>query len=371
MLRGIPKMVKKFSFDSLTPVQFEEFCYDLLKAMNFVNLNWRKGTGFEASSSDSGRDIECELLFSFGNRQCSEKWFVECKHHKQGMSPAEIQGFSSWLIAEKPYKGLVIVSNFLSNPCKDWVEKFNNTKKPLKMEYWELKDLENFAKSFPPLSRRYGLSDGLEFVDIMHPLHLQYISEIGVNTLDYFFTVIEEFDVKKRSKILENIYDLVINPKMRSPVTGKEKMGDLLIEKCDYNAFKGKCYSLLHYTGEVFLTKSIVNLILEILFHYGNKTLINKYTMIHNILLQRLGEELNLAPDDEKEGIQRSIKFSEDFIENLPKQTEEYYSLYTSFCNEVLPKLIDEPNILIKKIREDIKDLGFLSDKKYDSEANL
>jgi hypothetical protein len=346
------QIMKKLSFDNLTPTQFEEFCYDLLGEIGLVNLNWRKGTGYETSPSDSGRDIECEFFTKVGKKQYSDKWFVECKHHKQGISVSEISGFSSWLIAEKPNKGLIIASNYLSNPCRDWIEKFNNTNKPLKIEYWELKDLENFAKSYPSLLRKYKLSDGLDFVEIMHPLHLQYISEIGVNTLDYFFAVIEELDAFKRNKILENIYFYVIDPKMRSPVTGKEKMGDLFIEKCDYNAFKEKCYSLLHYTGEEFLTKSITNLILASLFHLGNKTLINKNIIAHTFVLQRLKEKLNFAVDEEKKEILEHIKFTENFIKNLDEHTKEYYSLYFSFCNKVLPKLIKEPEILIKEIQK-------------------
>jgi hypothetical protein len=49
----------EFSLDHLTPVQFEEFCFDLLDAMGATGLSWRKGSGFESSPSDQGRDIEC------------------------------------------------------------------------------------------------------------------------------------------------------------------------------------------------------------------------------------------------------------------------------------------------------------------------
>jgi len=38
-----------FSLDELTPTTFEEFCYDLLTALGFVNVNWRKGTGLNSS----------------------------------------------------------------------------------------------------------------------------------------------------------------------------------------------------------------------------------------------------------------------------------------------------------------------------------
>ena len=51
--------MQEFSLNHLTDTEFEQFCYDLLSELKFVNLNWRKGTGFSSSPSDRGRDIEC------------------------------------------------------------------------------------------------------------------------------------------------------------------------------------------------------------------------------------------------------------------------------------------------------------------------
>src|SRR6267143_5420152 len=45
------------SFDGLSSSKFEEFCFDLLHASGFVNLDWRKGTGLGTSPADKGRDI--------------------------------------------------------------------------------------------------------------------------------------------------------------------------------------------------------------------------------------------------------------------------------------------------------------------------
>jgi hypothetical protein len=40
-------------FNSLSSTKFEEFCYDALKKLWFFNLEWRKGTGYDTSPSDS------------------------------------------------------------------------------------------------------------------------------------------------------------------------------------------------------------------------------------------------------------------------------------------------------------------------------
>jgi hypothetical protein len=34
------------SFDELNETEFEEFCYDLLIELGFVNVDWRKGRGW-------------------------------------------------------------------------------------------------------------------------------------------------------------------------------------------------------------------------------------------------------------------------------------------------------------------------------------
>lgn len=51
----------RLSFENLDPTDFEEFCYELLKQLGFVNLDWRKGTPKKASPSDRGRDLVGQL----------------------------------------------------------------------------------------------------------------------------------------------------------------------------------------------------------------------------------------------------------------------------------------------------------------------
>jgi hypothetical protein len=50
------------SFAHLSETEFEEFAFDLLHALKFVNVDWRKGTPKKSSPSDSGRDIVAQQL---------------------------------------------------------------------------------------------------------------------------------------------------------------------------------------------------------------------------------------------------------------------------------------------------------------------
>ncbi|WP_263368775.1 restriction endonuclease [Edaphobacter bradus] len=127
------------SFDSLTPTQFEELAYDLLHTMDFVNIDWRKGTGLLSSPSDSGRDIVCDhLRMEPDGSQHFERWFVDCKHYRKGVPPKELQNLLAWAEAERPDVALFVVSNYLSNPAKDYLETFKRNNRPaFKIRVWE------------------------------------------------------------------------------------------------------------------------------------------------------------------------------------------------------------------------------------------
>ncbi len=117
--------MEKFSFDHLSDVQFEEYCFDLIKELGFTNVDWRKGTGKLTSAADSGRDIEAEKIrVDVDGQTIMEKWFFDSKNHKRGVSPSDLQGSLSWAIAKRPDKLVFMCSNFLSNP---FIRSMNST----------------------------------------------------------------------------------------------------------------------------------------------------------------------------------------------------------------------------------------------------
>src|SRR5215216_7993651 len=66
------------SFANLDETDFEEFCYDLLFQLGFVNIDWRKGTPKKASPSDRGRDIVAQLEHvDVDGHRYFETWFIE------------------------------------------------------------------------------------------------------------------------------------------------------------------------------------------------------------------------------------------------------------------------------------------------------
>ena len=97
-----------------------------------------------------------------------------------------------------------------------------------------------------------------------------------------------------------------------------------------------------NYSEILFIVKLIVNSILEWAFHLGDVTSIDFLIDTNKFTVDKMKEVLKTASGKEKEKISRIIKFGETEIEKLPKRTEKWYSLYTDFCNKILPKLMEE-----------------------------
>ncbi|MEO6197165.1 MAG: restriction endonuclease, partial [Dehalococcoidia bacterium] len=75
--------MSRLELDSLDGTDFEEFCFELLHELGFVNVDWRKGTGLDSSPADGGRDIVAQWeRTDVDGSQHLETWFVECKHQK-------------------------------------------------------------------------------------------------------------------------------------------------------------------------------------------------------------------------------------------------------------------------------------------------
>ena len=151
--------MRAISFENLDETEFESFCYDLLNALGFINVDWRKGTGLSTSPSDRGRDIVCQWEhIDVDDSRHLETWFVDCKHFASGVPPEKLQGLLSWAEAEYPHTALFMVSGFLSNPAKDYLEDYRtNRKPPFRIKYWEKPNLEKLAGKKRALLRKHDL----------------------------------------------------------------------------------------------------------------------------------------------------------------------------------------------------------------------
>ncbi|MGY4768964.1 restriction endonuclease [Kribbella sp. CWNU-51] len=170
--------VGSISFDNLDPTDFEEFCFDLLGELGFVNVDWRKGTDKKASPADRGRDLVAQLERNdVDGHTYLETWFVDCKHYKRGVPPEALQGLLTWAEAEKPAVVLVIASGYLSNPAKDWLSQYTrNRRPPFRIRHWEKPQLKRMLIDNPELMASHGII----------PEHMRTTAEILAAEEEFF-----------------------------------------------------------------------------------------------------------------------------------------------------------------------------------------
>lgn len=150
---------QRLSFNKLSDTDFEQFCYDLLEDLGFVNLDWRKGTGKKTSPADSGRDIVAHLnRTDVDKSRRSERWFVDCKHYVKGVPAKELHNLLAWAEAERPDVALVVASNFLSNSAKDYIEAYKrNNRPPFVIKVWERTNIESMTRGKRDLLQMHGV----------------------------------------------------------------------------------------------------------------------------------------------------------------------------------------------------------------------
>lgn len=152
----------RIHFKNLTSIGFEEFCFELLRRVGFSNLDWRKGTPKDSSPADSGRDnIAHQQRQDVDGSRFSDVWFVDCKHYSKGVPPTELQNALAWAEAESPNVLLFIASGYFSNPAKDYLEKYKQSRKPrFRIKTWELPQIEHLTSGRRSLLYKYDLIKG-------------------------------------------------------------------------------------------------------------------------------------------------------------------------------------------------------------------
>lgn len=68
----------------------------------------------------------------------TETWFIDCKHYGNAVPPDALSNAAAWANAERPAVLLCMVSGFLSNGAKNWVDDYRrNNNPPFRIRTWE------------------------------------------------------------------------------------------------------------------------------------------------------------------------------------------------------------------------------------------
>ena len=103
---------------------------------------------------------DSNLKTTWMERKLFETWFVDCKHYEKGVPPTQLQNLLAWAEAERPDVILFLVSGFLSNPAKDYLEAYKRNNKPsFKIKHWERPQIERMTKRKMTLLRKHDLTE--------------------------------------------------------------------------------------------------------------------------------------------------------------------------------------------------------------------
>lgn len=333
-----------FTLNELKDSEFEEFCYDLLHSMDFVNLSWRKGTGLLSSPSDQGRDIQGQLLRrDVDGSQYHEQWFIECKHYIKGVPPEKIQSALTWANSKRPDVLLIIASNFLSNPTKNYLEEYQREHKPpFRIKIWELKDLDNLSAGKKELRLKYNLIHDLSYLPVLNRYHIAYTMKPQLNSIRYLIELMDSLDADKRDEAFLMAYYQVIRPRFRTPISPDETVRDLMLDPVDYKSFREKCFSMTSDDSHQFVY-NFVTLALSWLFNIADITSIEDMQNTQKWLIENIETKISETSDElEINKLRKMIKLPTKMLSELPSKVQKSYDTYNYICEELVRKLLVE-----------------------------
>jgi hypothetical protein len=177
------------------------------------------------------------------------------------------------------------------------------------------------------------------FLSAIHPAHLEYIRSQPVNTLDYFFGLLDALDSEKRFEVLGWTYLLAQRNMSFDAQTGYPRTPKNTAE--EYDAFKQRCRSAAQVVSEPLVIIGLVHATLGELFRLGDPTAVEATKS----RLVRMAEMKD--SDLEAAGLPRpsdaDVAWLVNHITDLPEKAERYYALYVYFCEQVVEQLRFQP----------------------------
>ncbi len=131
------------------------------------------------------------------------------------------------------------------------------------------------------MRRKYQISEDFPFIAVLHPIHLLYFRSPPLNSLSYFFDVLDKVDPGKRDDAMDLIYFRIINPEQRKSITGKEKIGELLVGEVSYEVFRRKCQEIVKVVPQDLFVFLLVSHTLKYLFGLGDLTNVDTIVQRH------------------------------------------------------------------------------------------
>lgn len=170
------------------------------------------------------------------------------------------------------------------------------------------------------------------FLASLHPAHLEYIRDQGVNTLDFFFELLDALPEEHRLDLLGMAY-MYTQPNMGYLPGGRRPM-NVEPGEASYQAFKARCREAARVVSEPLLVMGLVHGILHSVFTVGDPA------TVEETKTRLVGLAEHALRDEDAPPSEADMRWMVDHIENLPEKARRHYEQYTYFCEHVVRPLM-------------------------------
>ena len=136
----------------LTPIEFENFTYDLLQSSGMRHLVWR------TPGPDGGRDVEGEVLQAdLSGHTDTQRWYIECKRYSNSIDWPTVWKKIAYAESNQADFLLLVTNSNPSPQCETQIEKWNAEHRSVKLRVWRGYEIEGLLNAYPVLAAKYGL----------------------------------------------------------------------------------------------------------------------------------------------------------------------------------------------------------------------
>jgi hypothetical protein len=167
------------AISALTPAEFENLTYDLVRSSGLKNVVWR------TPGADGGRDMEGEAYFrDLTGNETMQRWYVECKRYSSSVDWPTVWNKIAYADSHGADVLLLCTNSNPSPNCETEIAKWNSGRRRPLVRVWRGYEFKSLLAEHSDVAIAYGLvgatSPNVEFSEIQqvinHILHAAYVT---------------------------------------------------------------------------------------------------------------------------------------------------------------------------------------------------
>ncbi len=337
--------------NELSPDDFQNLCYDIIKRNNFINPITRGKGG------DGGRDLEAEFIVKIAKEEKREKCWFQCKRQKAGVN---FKQFSTEVqkAQDQGIKRFFILSNSDSTPdCKDDMDNWNK-KNRCEINDWTGTKFLDLLFEIPDICKAYFPDEEVPpLIDIKKPeTAIQQSTDLGKRFgIQFQFNTTKTINLNNPHEVAEELKNALINMKdteinLKALVYSKMSMFFFALQKeDDALMFLDKSLEITPKNTEALLNKGFI---LERIDKVDESTVcydaVLEIDAKHKFALNNKAHNLNRQgePEEALPYVEKALEVDPIFIVAIQTKTEILKALDRS---EEALKFLDEKEEHVNK----------------------